>query len=270
MSTLNRLKKALGGSGKINESEFPKNIFLKDYLKPEIYGNASDHAKDAEKHKSDYIHKSENPKFGPNHEDTIKSKALWKWHTAQKHYHEGKPNSQSWYSSNMEDFEKLRRSHALLVNKKEKNIDETCWKDYTQVGMKMKNGKKVPNCVPAEGVPKQVKEDSIEEVLDTPEAKSSYIMKASDKNVKDAVSSAKDIFSSPEKFDKEQSKIKRRNKTVRKVLSKLNKEEVSESSDYFRRRQKEEDIISGKKPARKRIPKGNDYFQRRSKEEKNK
>ena len=28
------------------------------------------------------------------------------------------------------------------------NLSEACWKDYEQVGMKMKNGKKVPNCVP--------------------------------------------------------------------------------------------------------------------------
>ncbi|WP_255491607.1 hypothetical protein [Hufsiella arboris] len=25
---------------------------------------------------------------------------------------------------------------------------DPCWKDYEQVGMKKKNGKKVPNCVP--------------------------------------------------------------------------------------------------------------------------
>jgi len=25
---------------------------------------------------------------------------------------------------------------------------DPCWDGYTQVGMKMKNGKKVPNCVP--------------------------------------------------------------------------------------------------------------------------
>jgi hypothetical protein len=29
-----------------------------------------------------------------------------------------------------------------------------CWKGYTQVGMKMKGGREVPNCVPAGGVPK--------------------------------------------------------------------------------------------------------------------
>ena len=26
--------------------------------------------------------------------------------------------------------------------------DDPCWKDYEQIGMKKKNGKKVPNCVP--------------------------------------------------------------------------------------------------------------------------
>ena len=30
--------------------------------------------------------------------------------------------------------------------------DDPCWKDYKQVGMKKKNGKEVPNCVPKEGV----------------------------------------------------------------------------------------------------------------------
>ena len=30
-------------------------------------------------------------------------------------------------------------------------VDEACWSDYKQVGMKMKDGRKVPNCVPKEG-----------------------------------------------------------------------------------------------------------------------
>ena len=29
-----------------------------------------------------------------------------------------------------------------------KEFAEACWKGYTQYGMKMKNGKKVPNCIP--------------------------------------------------------------------------------------------------------------------------
>lgn len=30
----------------------------------------------------------------------------------------------------------------------EKKKDDPCWKSYKQVGMKKKNGKEVPNCVP--------------------------------------------------------------------------------------------------------------------------
>ena len=30
----------------------------------------------------------------------------------------------------------------------EENINEECWEGYKRVGSKMKNGKKVPNCVP--------------------------------------------------------------------------------------------------------------------------
>lgn len=36
----------------------------------------------------------------------------------------------------------------------QEGLKDTCWKGYTAIGMKMKNGKKVPNCVP-------VKEESI-------------------------------------------------------------------------------------------------------------
>jgi hypothetical protein len=32
--------------------------------------------------------------------------------------------------------------------------EDPCWKGYTQVGMKKKGGKEVPNCVPSKGVPK--------------------------------------------------------------------------------------------------------------------
>jgi len=51
-------------------------------------------------------------------------------------------------------------SHAALVKKyasdKKEEVDEMkddpCWKDHEMVGHKMKNGKKVPNCVPKESV----------------------------------------------------------------------------------------------------------------------
>ena len=44
------------------------------------------------------------------------------------------------------------------------NILEACWKNYVQVGMKKKNGKEVPNCVPNKNKkikkPKKVVEES--------------------------------------------------------------------------------------------------------------
>ena len=44
-------------------------------------------------------------------------------------------------------------------------LKDACWKGYTAVGMKMKNGKKVPNCVPQnEEVEQQF--DLIEEVIE--------------------------------------------------------------------------------------------------------
>ena len=60
-----------------------------------------------------------------------------------------------------------------------KQFLEACWKGYKQVGMKDKNGKKVPNCVPEnnedmslapkgkgrEGAKKLYKEDEVDEVV---------------------------------------------------------------------------------------------------------
>jgi hypothetical protein len=45
------------------------------------------------------------------------------------------------------------------VEKATGDLKDACWKGYTAVGMKMKNGKKVPNCVP-------VKEEEINELTD--------------------------------------------------------------------------------------------------------
>lgn len=51
-----------------------------------------------------------------------------------------------------------------------KEGEDPCWKGYTQVGMKMKNGKKVPNCVPSKGVPKAkgYKKESVDEAVRIP------------------------------------------------------------------------------------------------------
>lgn len=59
----------------------------------------------------------------------------------------------------IEDMKKTK-AHADMVKAARKHFEEfvaeedPCWKGYTQVGMKKKNGKEVPNCVPSKGVPK--------------------------------------------------------------------------------------------------------------------
>jgi len=49
-----------------------------------------------------------------------------------------------------EDLEKAHEKEGRIMNKIIEKKDP-CWKGYEQVGMKMKKGKKVPNCVPETG-----------------------------------------------------------------------------------------------------------------------
>jgi hypothetical protein len=44
---------------------------------------------------------------------------------------------------------KMKKANEEFVTE-----EDPCWKGYTQVGMKKKNGREVPNCVPSKGVPK--------------------------------------------------------------------------------------------------------------------
>lgn len=132
---------------------------------------------------------------------------------------------------------------------------DACWKGYTQLGMKIKNGKQVPNCVPEKGVPKQVKQ-----VKESQEPHGYYVPYYDDSGNKRMGK----FFKKKEEAEKHLNDNPSKTDSYYPVNDKYQR--VSESSDYFRRRQKEEDIISGKKPARKRIPKSNDYFQRRKKQ----
>ncbi len=36
----------------------------------------------------------------------------------------------------------------MAVRKAGEKLADACWKGYEEIGMKMKDGKKVPNCVP--------------------------------------------------------------------------------------------------------------------------
>jgi hypothetical protein len=50
-------------------------------------------------------------------------------------------------------------------------LEEACWKGYEAIGMKMKNGRKVPNCVPKEGVSEGTEESLDESVHSVKAAK---------------------------------------------------------------------------------------------------
>ena len=45
-----------------------------------------------------------------------------------------------------------------MAKKKGKGLKSACWSGYEAIGMKTKNGKKVPNCVP---ITKKVKKNSL-------------------------------------------------------------------------------------------------------------
>ena len=66
-----------------------------------------------------------------------------------------------------ERFSKMA-DHKARDNYKEEFVSEEdpCWKGYTQVGMKKKNGREVPNCVPSKGVPKAkgYKKEEVEQI----------------------------------------------------------------------------------------------------------
>jgi hypothetical protein len=49
---------------------------------------------------------------------------------------------------NMNDYDWDRLEGLGFTEKATGDLKDACWKGYTAVGMKTKNGKKVPNCVP--------------------------------------------------------------------------------------------------------------------------
>ena len=96
-------------------------------------------------------------------------------------------------------------AHELQEFKKQPDVAEDkdpCWTGYTQVGMKDKGGRKVPNCVPSKGVPKAkgykesqdslnpydqyaamapAKTEEVEQIDEiSPATKASYVTKAKD------------------------------------------------------------------------------------------
>ena len=56
------------------------------------------------------------------------------------------------YEKGKKESDAIGKKMAEEVKEPTGGLKDACWKGYTAVGMKMKNGKKVPNCVPQEGV----------------------------------------------------------------------------------------------------------------------
>lgn len=52
------------------------------------------------------------------------------------------------YSKAREATEYYSGMFIIALNERKKNLKSACWKGYTAVGMKKKNGRSVPNCVP--------------------------------------------------------------------------------------------------------------------------
>ncbi len=48
----------------------------------------------------------------------------------------------------LEDVGNVKINIMPKKKKKGKGLKSACWKGYEAIGMKTKNGKKVPNCVP--------------------------------------------------------------------------------------------------------------------------
>ena len=48
----------------------------------------------------------------------------------------------------LEDVGNVKIIIMAKKKKKGKGLKNTCWKGYEAIGMKTKNGRKVPNCVP--------------------------------------------------------------------------------------------------------------------------
>jgi len=62
-----------------------------------------------------------------------------------------KPASQLFPATKPGFFSKVKNWFSGLFSRRGKGYGGACWKNYKQVGMKMKNGRSVPNCVPRGG-----------------------------------------------------------------------------------------------------------------------
>jgi hypothetical protein len=84
--------------------------------------------------------------------------------SSEKEYHQYNKSG----AKNRAQYNKVGGSKGLPEEVNLVNEEDPCWKGYTQVGMKKKGGREVPNCVPSKGVPKakgyKAEETSVEKI----------------------------------------------------------------------------------------------------------
>ena len=124
------------------------------------------------KEDTQYIEKSENsPKNGDIKRSTREGKKAMvymdgSWHhfgdSKSKHNYsdQARENAKNRHSDNLKGDDPRAKAFRVYWKNyweeggKVKKSDEACWDDYEMVGMKDKNGKKVPNCVPKNDINK--------------------------------------------------------------------------------------------------------------------
>jgi len=91
--------------------------------------------------------------------DHEKAKTLWKYHAdraadsyAKEHGSGQKGHEMFSGADRKKAAERMANKHHDEMKAGNFHKEEACWSGYTAVGMKMKNGRMVPNCVPTEAV----------------------------------------------------------------------------------------------------------------------
>lgn len=83
--------------------------------------------------------------------------------------------------------------------------DDPCWKGYEMIGMKMKDGRKVPNCVPVKtgqgkSLVNNTKEKWIQEVVDSPKFKRGAFTAQAKEHDKTTKEFMKEVLEHPDKY----------------------------------------------------------------------
>lgn len=100
-------------------------------------------------------------KFGveePDELDKEKKKEFFNY--VDKHWQAKDERKESIKQTQVSEAE-FKHYVRMIIESQLREDEDPCWDDYEQIGMKTKNGKEVPNCVPKEGVSEAGEEKAI-------------------------------------------------------------------------------------------------------------